>query len=120
MRELFGAGNVIAKANVNQIEVPNIRSDRCRQARGSIAICGLSRLHGWGKHRRVDPQESSRGRRRAGVQAQLHSTRTRSEEHTSELQSLMRLSYAVFCLKKKKHIQTQITRTAMQNKTVTD
>src|SRR3546814_6348822 len=28
---------------------------------------------------------------------------TRSEEHTSELQSLMRISYAVFCLKKKKH-----------------
>src|SRR3546814_10435834 len=27
----------------------------------------------------------------------------RSEEHTSELQSLMRLSYAVFCLKKKQH-----------------
>src|SRR3546814_9030497 len=29
-------------------------------------------------------------------------TRRRSEEHTSELQSLMRISYAVFCLKKKK------------------
>src|SRR3546814_5536445 len=29
---------------------------------------------------------------------------TRSEEHTSELQSLMRISYAVFCLKKKKVI----------------
>src|SRR3546814_3807123 len=29
-------------------------------------------------------------------------TRIRSEEHTSELQSLMRISYAVFCLKKKK------------------
>src|SRR3546814_2082212 len=29
----------------------------------------------------------------------------RSEEHTSELQSLMRISYAVFCLKKKKTIQ---------------
>src|SRR3546814_8844159 len=29
-------------------------------------------------------------------------TLTRSEEHTSELQSLMRISYAVFCLKKKK------------------
>src|SRR3546814_4968919 len=29
---------------------------------------------------------------------------TRSEEHTSELQSLMRISYAVFCLKKKKQI----------------
>src|SRR3546814_4372281 len=30
----------------------------------------------------------------------------RSEEHTSELQSLMRISYAVFCLKKKKHTKT--------------
>src|SRR3546814_6780711 len=36
--------------------------------------------------------------------------RRRSEEHTSELQSLMRISYAVFCLKKKKHtIQQQHT-----------
>src|SRR3546814_7923823 len=32
----------------------------------------------------------------------------RSEEHTSELQSLMRISYAVFCLKKKKMNKTQI------------
>src|SRR3546814_2305769 len=32
---------------------------------------------------------------------------SRSEEHTSELQSLMRISYAVFCLKKKKTIHTQ-------------
>src|SRR3546814_9941774 len=32
-----------------------------------------------------------------------YQTRTRSEEHTSELQSLMRISYAVFCLKKKKN-----------------
>src|SRR3546814_5382897 len=32
--------------------------------------------------------------------------RWRSEEHTSELQSLMRISYAVFCLKKKKIIKT--------------
>src|SRR3546814_5413039 len=31
----------------------------------------------------------------------------RSEEHTSELQSLMRISYAVFCLKKKKHTTTR-------------
>src|SRR3546814_3830361 len=30
---------------------------------------------------------------------------SRSEEHTSELQSLMRISYAVFCLKKKKQIR---------------
>src|SRR3546814_4249395 len=34
---------------------------------------------------------------------------SRSEEHTSELQSLMRISYAVFCLKKKKKTITIIT-----------
>src|SRR3546814_1597996 len=34
----------------------------------------------------------------------------RSEEHTSELQSLMRISYAVFCLKKKKAVKKQNTR----------
>src|SRR3546814_2074912 len=33
----------------------------------------------------------------------------RSEEHTSELQSLMRISYAVFCLKKKKNKNTKLT-----------
>src|SRR3546814_6087247 len=42
-----------------------------------------------------------------------HRRPPRSEEHTSELQSLMRISYAVFCLKKKKKQKTQ------NNKTVT-
>src|SRR3546814_2083003 len=37
-----------------------------------------------------------------GKQRAPRARRTRSEEHTSELQSLMRISYAVFCLKKKK------------------
>src|SRR3546814_2938216 len=36
-------------------------------------------------------------------------TEPRSEEHTSELQSLMRISYAVFCLKKKTHKHTHAT-----------
>src|SRR3546814_1511166 len=39
----------------------------------------------------------------------------RSEEHTSELQSLMRISYAVFCLKKKKHNQTSIPQQITQH-----
>src|SRR3546814_8799318 len=43
-----------------------------------------------------------RHRRISGVQG-------RSEEHTSELQSLMRISYAVFCLKKKTKIKHNIT-----------
>src|SRR3546814_1557545 len=38
---------------------------------------------------------------RAGVTSLIRPERNRSEEHTSELQSLMRTSYAVFCLKKK-------------------
>src|SRR3546814_2021755 len=37
--------------------------------------------------------------------ARQRASDVRSEEHPSELQSLMRLSYAVFCLKKKKHKQ---------------
>src|SRR3546814_2655647 len=37
----------------------------------------------------------------------LAAVAARSEEHTSELQSLMRISYAVFCLKKKTHKHTQ-------------
>src|SRR3546814_8910986 len=39
----------------------------------------------------------------------------RSEEHTSELQSLMRISYAVFCLKKKKKQQNEQRDTAQSN-----
>src|SRR3546814_9004072 len=44
------------------------------------------------------------------------SRRRRSEEHTSELQSLMRISYAVFCLKKK-NTQSLTTRYRHQDKT---
>src|SRR3546814_4747872 len=43
----------------------------------------------------MNPQHLQRGPR--------HEKAERSEEHTSELQSLMRISYAVFCLKKKTH-----------------
>src|SRR3546814_4704433 len=48
------------------------------------------------------------GRRGNAFFAHGFSGHGRSEEHTSELQSLMRISYAVFCLKKKKHT-TQYT-----------
>src|SRR3546814_10883227 len=39
---------------------------------------------------------------RSAISSCRHNRRSRSEDHTSELQSLMRISYAVFCLKKKK------------------
>src|SRR3546814_5696798 len=52
---------------------------------------------------RADPVEARMGaaRLRHGRRPARSATR-RSEEHTSELQSLMRISYAVFCLQKKK------------------
>src|SRR3546814_1631162 len=56
-----------------------------------------------------------RGRARAGLHAGLAGRHAlaagrRSEEHTSELQSLMRISYAVFCLKNKKAINKESIR----------
>src|SRR3546814_2084616 len=50
------------------------------------------------------PWEFKRRRKRLSKadDRQAHLFSARSEEHTSELQSLMRISYAVFCLKKKK------------------
>src|SRR3546814_3111654 len=53
--------------------------------------------------------------RRPAAEAQRPGARelSRSEEHTSELQSLMRISYAVFCLKKKKRTQNNISRESL-------
>src|SRR3546814_5090791 len=57
------------------------------------------------------PASDASGARRVGGCC----ARSRSEEHTSELQSLMRISYAVFCLKKKKKNKTtKITNTITQ------
>src|SRR3546814_3301994 len=52
------------------------------------------------------PQQLHRAR--AGIGSFAHD---RSEEHTSELQSLMRISYAVFCLKKKKKHKERMKQT---------
>src|SRR3546814_5614635 len=51
----------------------------------------------------------------AGSEKHQSDNRRRSEEHTPELQSLMRISYAVFCLKKKTNIITQ-QKTAIKHK----
>src|SRR3546814_3692047 len=55
-------------------------------------------------HRPLQAGRHHRGRDRDAGKARLRyrAQGDRSEEHTSELQSLMRISYAVFCLKKKK------------------
>src|SRR3546814_7704449 len=47
------------------------------------------------------------GRQQLSERVRYAGAPLRSEEHTSELQSLMRISYAVFCLKKKTHTKKQ-------------
>src|SRR3546814_5574648 len=67
------------------------------QLAGRGRACGRSGLRGG-----VDRgQARHRGQQRAGDE-EGNKLAVRSEEHTSELQSLMRISYAVFCLKKKR------------------
>src|SRR3546814_8861263 len=51
----------------------------------------------------LNPSASLPERNLVGV-----ASKKRSEEHTSELQSLMRISYAVFCLKKKKKTKSKL------------
>src|SRR3546814_5568331 len=82
-------------------------SGRCTRAvkPAVMATNASSERVRWTGHRRVF---STDGKPRAIAGETRSSTnicrknRIRSEEHTSELQSLMRISYAVFCLKKKK------------------
>src|SRR3546814_3105467 len=89
-----------------------------RQLRGGAGLSAHQRSAGFHERRReraetdtVARMDSVGGarlfardrRRRGGLphRLQLFGILPRSEEHTSELQSLMRISYAVFCLKKK-------------------
>src|SRR3546814_2161466 len=59
---------------------------------------------------RVEPAAAQAAQKRAGLSFRTaRLSPKRSEEHTSELQSLMRISYAVFCLKKKKNTNKTLT-----------
>src|SRR3546814_7119678 len=63
------------------------------------------------------PPEGTTATRLAQLNAfRAQATADRSEEHTSELQSLMRISYAVFCLKKK-NTNTKLHKTIHTNRT---
>src|SRR3546814_8077543 len=73
-------------------------------------------------HRGLSPSARSclpgRNRRCAGCVQGTAEDLSRSEEHTSELQSLMRISYAVFCLKKKRKKYNQHDRHKTQQKSI--
>src|SRR3546814_5538453 len=84
---------------------------RPAQRPGSGRVLGNHGAPALGRHRPAAGRAHAlrrRGFARAGAdRARLPARargRDRSEEHTSELQSLMRISYAVFCLKKKKKL----------------
>src|SRR3546814_7052708 len=76
-------------------------------ANGCISGCGSSRDGGDGGFPQSQYWNDVDSRFRTQCGRKLESTR--SEEHTSELQSLMRISYAVFCLKKKNNTQQNNT-----------
>src|SRR3546814_3428492 len=73
-----------------------------------IALTAIYASNGWvGQY--LEPLGVQIAFTPAGVVIALMFIGLRSEEHTSELQSLMRISYAVFCLKKNKNTKTHTT-----------
>src|SRR3546814_7459601 len=73
------------------------------------------KIMSWGRTNGAARADRSRS---AFILRVIHCAKRRSEEHTSELQSLMRISYAVFCLKKKTKIRTyEINKQVIQWKT---
>src|SRR3546814_5238504 len=75
-----------------------------RRENQKVHQCVFEKVHTIGEQRnRTDPGSHGELHAEIGKVEQSHPANdVRSEEHTSELQSLMRISYAVFCLKKKK------------------
>src|SRR3546814_1561219 len=93
----------------------------CRPGRAPPSPAGRAparRAAGAAGHRRRSAPPSGAGRSRSsGTPCWSDGgwPARRSEEHTSELQSLMRISYAVFCLQKTNHYTHQITQELQQN-----
>src|SRR3546814_1577922 len=81
--------------------VVGIEADLLERGRVLVQHWGVERVHRDAEHDRVGDLHH----RRLQVQREQHALRLRSKEHTTELQSLMSISYAVFGLKKKKKIQ---------------
>src|SRR3546814_6397953 len=84
---------------------PGEGHDQCRsprQAGASLAGADLMLAHGLRQEHALRRLQRAAGR--GGEDGRASRPAARSEEHTSELQSLMRISYAVFCLNKKHKI----------------
>src|SRR3546814_2274049 len=95
LRAAPSTGTAVSAASGRRMRAPpSLVSGSGRRPTSSVGSCArqwVSVNEGGG----TDPVEHPPAR---------DGSRDRSEEHTSELQSLMRISYAVFCLKKKKNM----------------
>src|SRR3546814_1678979 len=80
---------------------------RSRPLREAEGHCGRHLARRWRAPDRAPEDGGNPAQRQPDPHPQPVRADGRSEEHTSELQSLMRISYAVFCLKKKKKRQTR-------------
>src|SRR3546814_7309198 len=96
------SSDLIARRKEGLADVPSCRGAGTRRRRKHVVVRlrRSSRLHFRRRRRRANGADLQRRTARPAAAQHQHS---RSEEHTSELQSLMRTSYAVFCLKKKKN-----------------
>src|SRR3546814_8912074 len=97
----------------SDLDVPLVHHRLVAIPDGDDAFRGTAGFPGAVASLRTQPRHAARGRGCGEpCAAQIwHQRRTRSEEHTSELQSLMRISYAVFCLKKKNKNKQRVTTT---------
>src|SRR3546814_3572860 len=84
-------GATVPRVITSPFSAPMARPAVTATARGTIS----GNSPGWANKAAITPVKATT------------EPRDRSEEHTSELQSLMRISYAVFCLKKKRHQDPQ-------------
>src|SRR3546814_6535756 len=104
----------------SDLEGDHAHSFRPRQDRRPGVGLFLSPLYTFhGKFVRTASVDLGAFRFRARACARVCQLWVRSEEHTSELQSLMRISYAVFCLKKKKNKNERQERKTITNTKLT-
>src|SRR3546814_4125140 len=98
--------------------VPSRKCIRALSSKGRAKCAKTAAGACFAVHRQAGRQDVA-GRRQA--RAAWAGNRMRSEEHTSELQSLMRISYAVFCLKKKRTLRQNIQehQSSLQPKIIT-
>src|SRR3546814_5480163 len=95
----MAAGAILRPADHDQHAAPR-RGRRQVQDADEFRLCAGEGYRAL-RHRRHGRNRPSVAAMSAGAKVISWSVQNRSEEHTSELQSLMRISYAVFCLKKK-------------------